>query len=161
MPGDEYAKNFLMSDITRSFSFCILITYGIQNREHSVCISSLCPLFWFVRTFFIAFHSLARECQRKLLRAFCSVCASPRCYFWQDVYFFSLLSLFLCSVSLQFSWLMFQAIYFLFPLTVFSYPFLYSSLVPLLFCISSVVLNSDSLPWNVTSWNCVLSWQRY
>lgn len=128
MPRDAYAKKFLMSDITRSFSFCILITYGMQIRGHSVCISSLCPLFWFVRTFFVTFHSLDRGYQSKLLRAFWFVCSSPRYYFWQDVYFFSPLSLFSIPVQYLLTIL----------LTLCSEPFISSSLSVSFLTLSSI-----------------------
>lgn len=128
VPRDEYAKNFLMSDKTRSFSFCILITYGIQIRGHSVCISSLCLLFWIVKTFFVTFHCLDRGYQSRLLRAFCSLCASPRYYSWQDVYFFSPLSLF--SIPMQYLLTIL--------LTLCSEPFISSSLSMSFLTLSSI-----------------------
>ena len=160
MLRDEYAKNFLVSDITGSFSFYTLITYRMQIRGHSLFIFCplfyfvLCPLFLFVWTFFITFHCLVRRYQSRLLRALHSVRASPRYYFWQDVYFFSPLSSFSIPMQYVFTILLTlcsESFIFLFPLPVFSYPFHYSPLVSLLSCVSCIVMASDSLPWKVTS----------
>lgn len=123
MPRVEYAKNFLMSNISGSFSFYTLITYRTQIRGHSLFISSLCPLFLFVGTFFITFHYLVRRYQCRLFRALHSVCALPSYYFWQDVNIFSLLSLF--SIPMQYVFTILLTPYselfiFFFPPPVFS-----------------------------------------
>lgn len=150
MPRDEYAKNFLMSGVTGSFSFYTLITYRMHINGHSLFI--FFPLFSiFICGNILHYISLSgQEISEYALEgtAFC-FCFAKILLLAGCLFLFSSFFVFcVCAVCLYNSLdTLFPAISFPLPsLCVFSYPFLSSPSICPLSCVSSVVLISDSLP---------------